>query len=129
MAFGGGIRVLWTLFLVYLIHHFFFLSLSPWETVRYRINYCFKGPLNPKQPINQSKSHSIDQKQVHALLSSFYPILICHLWCMTSIPHAPPDPLSPSPALQQMCLPFSKKQTTFVNIHSFTHQVPKSVLK
>ena len=21
-----------------------------WETVRYRLKYCFKGPLNPKQP-------------------------------------------------------------------------------
>ena len=29
--------------------------LSPplWETVRYRLKYCLKGPLNPKQPTNQ----------------------------------------------------------------------------
>ena len=26
------------------------LSPSPWETVRYRLKYCLKGPLNPKQP-------------------------------------------------------------------------------
>ena len=29
-----------------------FSSLSPslWETARYRLKYCLKGPLNPKQP-------------------------------------------------------------------------------
>ena len=31
------------------------LSPSLWETVRYRLKYCFKGPLNPKQPTNESK--------------------------------------------------------------------------
>ena len=32
-----------------------FSPLSPflWETVRYRLKYCLKGPLNPKQPTNQ----------------------------------------------------------------------------
>ena len=29
------------------------LSPSLWETARYRLKYCFKGPLNPKQPTNQ----------------------------------------------------------------------------
>ena len=29
------------------------LSLSHWETARYRLKYCLKGPLNPKQPPNQ----------------------------------------------------------------------------
>ena len=30
-------------------------SSSPclWETARYRLKYCLKGPLNPKQPTNQ----------------------------------------------------------------------------
>ena len=28
------------------------LSLTLWETVRYRLEYCPKGPLNPKQPTN-----------------------------------------------------------------------------
>ena len=27
---------------------------SLWETARYRLKYCLKGPLNPKQPTNQS---------------------------------------------------------------------------
>ena len=37
-----------------LIYHFSFLSPSLWETARYRLKYCLKGPLNPKQPTNQS---------------------------------------------------------------------------
>ena len=28
------------------------LSLSLWETARYRLKHCFKGPLNLKQPIS-----------------------------------------------------------------------------
>ena len=35
-----------------LIYHFSFLSPSLWETARYRLKYCLKGPLNPKQPTN-----------------------------------------------------------------------------
>ena len=29
------------------------LSPSLWETARYRLKYCLKGPLNPIQPTNQ----------------------------------------------------------------------------
>ena len=36
-----------------LVYHFFFLSPSLWETARYRLKYCLKGPLSPKQPTNQ----------------------------------------------------------------------------
>ena len=32
---------------------FSFLSPSLWETARYRLKYCLKGPINPKQPTNQ----------------------------------------------------------------------------
>ena len=35
-----------------LIYPFFPLSPSLWETARYRLKYCLKGPLNPKQPTN-----------------------------------------------------------------------------
>ena len=35
------------------IYPFFPLSPSLWETVRYRLKYCLKGPLNPKQPTNK----------------------------------------------------------------------------
>ena len=44
---GGGCLDIFTL-----IYPFFPLSPSLWETVRYRLKYCFKGPLNPKQPTN-----------------------------------------------------------------------------
>ena len=36
-----------------LIYLFSFLSPFLWETARYRLKYCLKGPLNPKQPTNQ----------------------------------------------------------------------------
>ena len=37
------------------IHPFFPLSPSLWETARYRLKYCLKGPLN-QQTKNQPKS-------------------------------------------------------------------------
>ena len=40
-----------------LIYPFSFLSPSLWETARYRLKYCLKGPLSPKQPTNQNLSH------------------------------------------------------------------------
>ena len=36
-----------------LVYHLSFLSPSLWETARYRLKYCLKGPLSPKQPTNQ----------------------------------------------------------------------------
>ena len=36
-----------------LVYHFTFLSPSLWETARYRLKYCLKGPLSPNQPTNQ----------------------------------------------------------------------------
>ena len=46
---GGGV---WT----FLPSFILFSPLSPslWETARYRLKYCLKGPLRPKQPTNQS---------------------------------------------------------------------------
>ena len=44
---GGGCLDIFTL-----IYHFSFLSPSLWETARYRLKYCLKGPLSPK-PTNQ----------------------------------------------------------------------------
>ena len=45
---GGG-----CLDIFFLIYPFFYLSPCLWETARYRLKYCLKGPLNPKQPTNQ----------------------------------------------------------------------------
>ena len=36
-----------------LVFHFSFLTPSLWETARYRLKYCLKGPLSPNQPTNQ----------------------------------------------------------------------------
>ena len=46
-AGGGGLDIFT------LIYPFSSLSPSLWETARYRLKYCLKGPLNPKQPTNQ----------------------------------------------------------------------------
>ena len=45
---GGGCLDIFTL-----LYLFSPLSPSLWETARYRLKYCLKGPLNPKQPTNQ----------------------------------------------------------------------------
>ena len=44
---GGGCLDIFSL-----AYHFSFLSPSLWETARYRLKYCLKGPLSPKQPTN-----------------------------------------------------------------------------
>ena len=44
---GGGFDIF------SLVCHFSFLSPSLWETTRYRLKYCLKRPLSPKQPTNQ----------------------------------------------------------------------------
>ena len=46
---GGGCLDIFTL-----LYPFSPLTPSLWETARYRLKYCLKGPLNPKQPTNQS---------------------------------------------------------------------------
>ena len=48
---GGGCLDISTL-----IYPFSPLSPSLWETARYRLKYCLKGPLNPKQPTNQPEA-------------------------------------------------------------------------
>ena len=45
---GGGCLDIFTL-----IYLFSPISPSLWETARYRLKYCLKGPLNLKQPTNQ----------------------------------------------------------------------------
>ena len=52
---GGGCLDIFTLICL-------FIPLSPslWETARYRLQYCLKGPLNPK-PTNQPTRVSSNQ--------------------------------------------------------------------
>ena len=57
LAVGAGGVCLDILTLLYLFSP---LSPSLWKTARYRLKYCLKGPLNPKQPTNQP----INQNQI-----------------------------------------------------------------
>ena len=58
---GGGCSDIFIL-----LYLFSPLSPSLWETARYRLKYCLKGPLNQKQPTNQflfvSRDEEIHQK-------------------------------------------------------------------
>ena len=56
LAVGGGGGCLDVFTLIYL-----FSSLSPslWETARYRLKYCLKGLLNPKQLTNLPTAHCL----------------------------------------------------------------------
>ena len=45
---GGGCLDIFTL-----VYRLSLLSPSLWETARYRLKYCLKGPLSPQQPTNQ----------------------------------------------------------------------------
>ena len=45
-----------------LTYPFFPLSPSLWETARYRLKYCLKGPLNPNQPPNQQSDIKLKVK-------------------------------------------------------------------
>ena len=47
-----------------LIYHFSVHTPSLWETARYRLKYCLKGPLSPNQPTNQS-SANLSQPSIH----------------------------------------------------------------
>ena len=48
---GGGCLDIFTL-----IYPFFPFSPSLWETARYRLKYCLKEPLNPKQSIKSGQA-------------------------------------------------------------------------
>ena len=45
-----------------LVYHFSLLSPTLWETARYRLKYCLKGPLSPRQPTNQSSGRATTQQ-------------------------------------------------------------------
>ena len=53
---GGGCLDIFSL-----IYHFSFLSPSLWETARYRLKYCLKGPLSPKQPTPLTRFHIVNR--------------------------------------------------------------------
>ena len=59
LAVGAGRGCLVIFPLIYLYSP---LSPSLWETARYRLKYCLKGPLNPKQPTNQPTNQRLDKQ-------------------------------------------------------------------
>ena len=63
---GGGCLDIFTL-----LYPFSSLSPSLWEAARYRLKYCLKGPLNPKQPTNQPKPHML-----HAEYQQIVPMVL-----------------------------------------------------
>ena len=67
---GGGCLDIFTL-----IYPFSPLSPSLWETVRYRLKYCLKGPLNPKQPTKPSLG-CIGGGMVGAMVLGKFPVLL-----------------------------------------------------
>ena len=52
LAVGAGEGFVFFFDIFTLIYPSFLLSPSLWEMARYRLKYCFKGPLNPK-PTNR----------------------------------------------------------------------------
>ena len=59
---GGGCLDIFTL-----IYPFSPFSPSLWETARYRLKYCLKGPLNPKQPTNQNRNSFLSSLQNNSI--------------------------------------------------------------
>ena len=77
---GGGCLDIFTL-----LYLFSPLSPSLWETARYRLKYCLKGPLNPNQPTNFDlkfdKGHSYLTNVRMVVIRFFLYLLICKTRC------------------------------------------------
>ena len=60
--------------LTFLLSSILFSPLSPslWEMARYRLKYCLKGPLNPKQPTNQHISSKISPQLYKETICIWY---------------------------------------------------------
>ena len=63
---GGGLDIF------SLVYHFSFLSPSLWETARYRLKYCLKGPLSPRQPTNQHFNYVIGQNKMFLMYILYF---------------------------------------------------------
>ena len=61
-----------------LIYPFSPLSPSLYETAWYRVKYCLKGPLNPKQPTNQPTMHAWLKKDATWVFTSIKNLFS---WC------------------------------------------------
>ena len=70
---GGGCLDIFTL-----IYPFFPLSPSLWETARYRLKYCLKGPLNPKPTNQPNKYQRADFQKAIDVVDSTYLKSLCY---------------------------------------------------
>ena len=68
MGAGGGCLDIFSL-----VYHFSFLSPTLWETAQYRLKYCLKGPLSPKQPTNQPTWLSLVESLMASFCAVFFP--------------------------------------------------------
>ena len=59
LAVGAGCLEVFSL-----ISHLSLLSTSLWETVQYRLKYCLKGLLNPKQPTTPPFNEYLVQEEL-----------------------------------------------------------------
>ena len=66
---GGGCLDIFSL-----IYPISILSPSLWETARYRLKYCLKGPLSPKQSINQYPTHCFGVQFFFKMLQIWRPL-------------------------------------------------------
>ena len=57
----------------------FFISPSLWETARYRLKYCLKGPLSPNQPTDQHYIIYLINGMRRLIQYNGYLLRICHI--------------------------------------------------
>ena len=82
---GGGCLDIFSL-----VYHFSFLSPSLWETARYRLKYCPKGPFSPKQPTNPAIYKLILNYREKIKTDQTYRILVVSGSAITSLlTHSP----------------------------------------
>ena len=68
-----------------LVYPFSPLSPSLWETARYRLKYCLKGPLNPEQPPNQRYNSTLFKQLVKPVQIKGCRNIFRHLCAILSI--------------------------------------------
>ena len=66
-----------------LLYPFSPLSPSLWETARYRLKYCLKGPLSPKQPTKQTNNAS-DLKGEYLWPRTQTKLIFLFPWCISN---------------------------------------------